>query len=280
MEQGSAARHRGVMGGKLPAVGPGACSPPSLGLWGDEAGATCALMPLIFRSRGGEAEVTAWGFMQCPREGRKGPCKPPQQDGSETAVPLSCPASTCEPRRAVPSGDEMVEERGVPVHEDWSMAPDDDRVRFSLSGVAPHSWKSPWGGQDGGYSAGMGPSPPGILRDGGRARRGKPQADPLAPSHPQACGPPGPPAHHQRVSEGAHLLAPGRGSPPGDPQLRLGARLLVLLFRQDGGVLRDGPAQGGQSRGLHPHPQPPDPLRPPQASIPTLVLTWRGSSSA
>lgn len=60
------------------------------------------------------------------------------------------------PHHAVPSGDEMVEERGVPVHEDWSMAPDDDRVRFSLSGVAPHSWKrSPWGGWDGGYSAWM-----------------------------------------------------------------------------------------------------------------------------
>lgn len=61
-------------------------------------------------------------------------------------IPLSCLASSHEPCHAVPSGDEMVEERGVPVHEDWSMAPDDDRVRFSLSGVAPHSWKkSPWG---------------------------------------------------------------------------------------------------------------------------------------
>lgn len=44
------------------------------------------------------------------------------------------------PPHRVPSGEEMVDERGVPVHDDWSMAPDDDRVRFSLSGVTPHSW--------------------------------------------------------------------------------------------------------------------------------------------
>ena len=31
----------------------------------------------------------------------------------------------------------MVEEKGVPVQEDWSMAPDEDRVRFSLSEVTP-----------------------------------------------------------------------------------------------------------------------------------------------
>lgn len=31
-----------------------------------------------------------------------------------------------------------MEERGVPVQEDWSMAPDEERVRFSLSGVAPN----------------------------------------------------------------------------------------------------------------------------------------------
>lgn len=75
---------------------------------------------------------------------------------AEITMPLSCLASTYEPLHAVPSGEEMVEERGVPVHEDWSMAPDDDRVRFSLSGVAPHSWKrSPWEGWDGGYSAWM-----------------------------------------------------------------------------------------------------------------------------
>ena len=40
----------------------------------------------------------------------------------------------------VPSGEEIVEERGVPVQDDWSIAPDDDKVRFSLSGVMPHSW--------------------------------------------------------------------------------------------------------------------------------------------
>lgn len=40
----------------------------------------------------------------------------------------------------VPSGEEIVEESGVPVQDDWSIAPDDDRVRFSLSGVTPHSW--------------------------------------------------------------------------------------------------------------------------------------------
>lgn len=31
----------------------------------------------------------------------------------------------------------MVEESGVPVQDDWSMAPDEERVRFSLSGVTP-----------------------------------------------------------------------------------------------------------------------------------------------
>lgn len=35
----------------------------------------------------------------------------------------------------VPSGEVMVEESGVPVQDDWSMAPDEERVRFSLSGV-------------------------------------------------------------------------------------------------------------------------------------------------
>ena len=39
----------------------------------------------------------------------------------------------------VPSGEEIVEERGVPVQEDWSIAPEEDKVRFSLSGVTPHS---------------------------------------------------------------------------------------------------------------------------------------------
>lgn len=33
-----------------------------------------------------------------------------------------------------------MEERGVPVQDDWPMAPDDDKVRFSLSGVTSHSW--------------------------------------------------------------------------------------------------------------------------------------------
>lgn len=33
-----------------------------------------------------------------------------------------------------------MEERGVSVQDDWPTAPDDDRVRFSLSGVTPHSW--------------------------------------------------------------------------------------------------------------------------------------------
>lgn len=39
----------------------------------------------------------------------------------------------------VPSGEEIVEERGVPVQDDWSIGPDEDMVRFSLSGVPPHS---------------------------------------------------------------------------------------------------------------------------------------------
>lgn len=75
-------------------------------------------------------------------QGRKGPHKPKPY--------FDTPLLPC--HGALPSGDEMVEERGVPVHEDWSMAPDDDRVKFSLSGVAPHSWKkNPWGGRDGGH---------------------------------------------------------------------------------------------------------------------------------
>lgn len=36
-----------------------------------------------------------------------------------------------------PSGEVIVEESGVPVQEDWSMAPDEDKVKFSLSGVTP-----------------------------------------------------------------------------------------------------------------------------------------------
>lgn len=37
----------------------------------------------------------------------------------------------------IPSGDVMVEDSGVPVQDDWSMAPDEERVKFSLSGVTP-----------------------------------------------------------------------------------------------------------------------------------------------
>lgn len=40
------------------------------------------------------------------------------------------------------SGEEIVEERGVPVQDDWSVGPDEDKVRFSLSGVTPHSCPS------------------------------------------------------------------------------------------------------------------------------------------
>lgn len=32
-----------------------------------------------------------------------------------------------------------MDDRGVPVQDDWSTAPDDDMVRFSLSGVPSHS---------------------------------------------------------------------------------------------------------------------------------------------
>lgn len=38
----------------------------------------------------------------------------------------------------IPSGEVMVEESGVPVQDDWSMAPDEEKVKFSLSGVTPH----------------------------------------------------------------------------------------------------------------------------------------------
>lgn len=50
------------------------------------------------------------------------------------------------PAPHVPSGEEIVDDRGVPVQDDWSIAPDDDKVRFSLSGVTPHSW-GVWGTQ-------------------------------------------------------------------------------------------------------------------------------------
>lgn len=40
----------------------------------------------------------------------------------------------------VPSGEEMVEESGVPVQDDWSTAPEEDSVRFSLSGVTSGPW--------------------------------------------------------------------------------------------------------------------------------------------
>lgn len=113
---------------------------------------------------------------------------PPQRDRPKTVMPPSCLANTCEHRRAVPSGDEMVEERGVPVHEDWSMAPDDDRVRFSLSGVAPHSWKKhAWGGQDRDIQKGWIHLPWASFMDRGRAKRGKLQPDPPVPSLPQTC---------------------------------------------------------------------------------------------
>ena len=38
-----------------------------------------------------------------------------------------------------------MDDRGVPVQDDWSTAPDDDMVRFSLSGVPSHSWGEPEG---------------------------------------------------------------------------------------------------------------------------------------
>lgn len=59
------------------------------------------------------------------------------------------------------SGEEMVEESGVPVQDDWSTAPEDDRVRFSLSGVTPHSWRDTEEGGEG--------QAPGKEGDTGRA---------------------------------------------------------------------------------------------------------------
>lgn len=77
--------------------------------------------------------------------------------------------SHCTPRPRVPSGEEIVEERGVPVQDDWPIAPDDDKVRFSLSGVTSHSWgdrkrKSNAGGREGGKAGGAG-------REEGESRR-------------------------------------------------------------------------------------------------------------
>lgn len=62
-----------------------------------------------------------------------------------------------------------MEERGVPVQDDWPIAPDDDKVRFSLSGVTSHSWgdrkrKSNAGGREGGKAGGAG-------REEGESRR-------------------------------------------------------------------------------------------------------------
>lgn len=134
-------------------------------------------------------------------------------------MPLSCLASTCEPLHAVPSGEEMVEERGVPVHEDWSMAPDDDRVRFSLSGVAPHSWKrSPWEGWDGGYTAWLAH----LLQASLWMEQEPGGATPASlsdPKPPPSCCPPSVSTPHQHILDSAHLLMLGWGSPPGDPQL-------------------------------------------------------------
>lgn len=110
-------------------------------------------MSPIFRSMGDKAEVTPWGFMQHLWQHRKWPRNPPPHPHTagwihnRDPILLSGQHPWAQLCPAVPSGEEMVEERGVPVHEDWSMAPDDDRVRFSLSGVAPHSCeKSPWEG--------------------------------------------------------------------------------------------------------------------------------------
>lgn len=57
-----------------------------------------------------------------------------------------------------------MEESGVPVQDDWSTAPEDDRVRFSLSGVTPHSWRDTEEGgegqapgKEGGHREGLGP---------------------------------------------------------------------------------------------------------------------------
>lgn len=161
----------------------------------------------------------------------------PQCDSPDITMPLSGPASACEPLHAVPSGDEMVEDRGVPVHEDWSMAPDDDRVRFSLSGVAPHSWKrSPQEGWDRRYSAWTAH----LLQAFSwmeEEPEGATAASLSSPKSPPTCCPVSASAPYQHVLDSAHLLMPGWGSPPGDPQLRLSARLLILLFGQDGGVL-------------------------------------------
>lgn len=62
-----------------------------------------------------------------------------------------------------------MEERGVPVQDDWSVGPDEDKVRFSLSGVTPHSWgkrRTHWsntGGRGTGGEAGKGEEERGPL---------------------------------------------------------------------------------------------------------------------
>lgn len=137
---------------------------------------------------------------------------------------------------AAPSGEEMVEESGVPVHEDWSMAPDEDRVRFSLSGVTPHSWEKGEGGLEGkilvgragwgrlgqgwgllplGAAPGVHPDPLGLHPQ--HAQEGKspstsPHPDPVFPERlletPKTPCPPPP-----RTSSPAHR-SHGKPSPP------------------------------------------------------------------
>lgn len=62
-------------------------------------------------------------------------CVKPRCEIRSTVAEVCTNVNVC-----VPSGEVMVEERGVPVQDEWSMAPDEERVRFSLSGVTP-LWK-------------------------------------------------------------------------------------------------------------------------------------------
>lgn len=170
------------------------------------------------------------------------------------------------------------------MHEDWSMAPDDDRVRFSLSGVAPHSWKnSMWGGRDGDIQKGwisLSWASLWMVEEPGEANPSQtlwsqtgPKLPPNLPHTPRClswsparfggCSPP-------RAGQGIFSSRPSALTQctTSRPPLRAG-------WRSSG--RRTCTTEG---RGLHPHPQPPDPTEPPGTPTPTPVLTWRGSSSA
>lgn len=135
----------------------------------------------------------------------------------------------------------------------------------ALLGEGRGGWreKSSWGGRDGGVwgragaSCPLGQHPACIqipwVFIHSTPRRGSPHPQVpiqtlyslrgcLRPPKPRVRPPPEHPHRLTAATASPHLLQPGRRFPPGAPQLRLGARLLLLLLGQHGGVLRARPA--------------------------------------